>query len=228
MAEVGKAISAATDVDDGWNYIFDGSSTKGWRAYNGKTLPPQWVIEENTLTFDSEKKLEEEFEGGQDIVYAAEEYEEFDLSLEWKMPEGGNSGIFYHLQDGYDAPWQISPEYQLLDDEGWEKFNNAKLEPWQKAGADYGMYAPNESAKVLHPAGEWNTSRIRYTNEKVEHFLNGKLLLSFVPNSEEWKQKKANGKWKDFPSYGTIKKGYIGLQDHDSPLWFRNIKIKKL
>lgn len=228
MTEVGKAFSAVTVDDDGWKYIFDGTSTEGWRAYNGETLPPQWVIEDKALTFDTEKKLEEEFEGGQDIVYAAAEYEEFDLSLEWKLPEGGNSGIFYHLQDGYDAPWHISPEYQLLDDEGWEKLNNAKLKPWQKAGADYGMYTPDESVKVLHPAGEWNTSRIRYTNEKVEHYLNGKLMLSFVPNSAEWKKNKADGKWKDFPSYGTIKKGYIGLQDHDSPLWFRNIKIKKL
>lgn len=225
----GDAISKAGEgLVSGWTYIFDGTSTEGWRAYNGKTLPPQWVIKDKALTFDTEIKLEEDFKGGRDIIYAGEEYEEFDLSLEWKLPEGGNSGIFYHLQDGYEAPWHISPEYQLLDDEGWEKLNNAKLEPWQKAGADYGMYVPNEKVKVLHPAGEWNTSRIKYTNAKVEHYLNGELMLSFVPNSEEWKMKKAEGKWKDFADYGTIKKGYIGLQDHDSPLWFRNIKIKKL
>jgi|GEM_PF-120362 len=211
-----------------WTHIFDGSSTDGWRAYNGKTLPRQWVIKEDALTFDTDRKLEEDYEGGRDIIYAGKEYEEFDLYLEWKLPEGGNSGIFYHLQDGFDAPWQISPEYQLLDDNGWEKLNNATLEPWQKAGADYAMHVANENTKTLHPAGEWNSSRIIYTKERVEHYLNGKQLLSFDPSSEDWKQRKVEGKWKDFPDYGTIKKGYIGLQDHDSPLWFRNIKIREL
>ncbi|MFT6321825.1 MAG: hypothetical protein ACJAT4_002755, partial [Granulosicoccus sp.] len=82
--------------------------------------------------------------------------------------------------------------------------------------------------KIVKPAGEWNTSKILFTPELAEHWLNGKKVLSFVPWSEDWEARKAKSKWKDFPKYGTFKKGYICLQDHDSPLWFKNIKIKKL
>lgn len=211
-----------------WIPLFNGTSTEGWRAYNGKELPPQWVIEDGVLSFDTDKKLETDFEGGKDIIYAAEEFNNFDLYLEWKIPEGGNSGVMYHIKEGEYSPYEVAPEYQLLDDLKWEEINNTKLEEWQKTGADYAMYTPNSSMKVVKPAGEWNTTRIKFTTERVEHWLNGKMILSFVPWSEDWKQRKTNGKWKDFSNYGKYRSGYIGLQDHDSPLWFRNIKIKKL
>lgn len=216
-----------TEEDD-WIHLFDGTSMEGWRAYNGESLPPQWVIEDGVLTFDTEKKLESEHSGGKDIIYAAEKFDNFELYLEWKIPEGGNSGVFYHVQEGYGGPYEASPEYQLLDDLKWEEINNATLEEWQKTGADYAMHTPDNSVKIVKPAGEWNTTRIKFTPEVAEHWLNGKKLLSFVPWDADWEAKKMAGKWKDFPDYGKFKTGYIGLQDHDSPLWFRNIKIKKL
>jgi hypothetical protein len=211
-----------------WIHLFDGTSTEGWRAYNGDDLPSQWVIEEGTLTFDTEQKPESEKEGGQDIIYAAEEFDNFELYLEWKIPEGGNSGVFYHLKEGNHEPHEVAPEYQLIDDLKWEEINNAILEDWQKTAADYAMYTPDVNEKIVKPAGEWNTTRIIFTPKLVEHWLNGKKVLSFVPWSKDWKARKTKGKWKDYPSYGTFKTGYIGLQDHDSPLWFKNIKIKKL
>ena len=211
-----------------WIYLFDGTSIDGWRAYNGDKLPSQWVIEDGALTFDTEKRLEEDRKGGKDIIYASEEFDNFELYLEWKIPEGGNSGIFYHLKEGFSGPAEISPEYQLLDDLKWEEINDSKLEEWQKTGADYAMHLPDPSQKIVKPAGEWNTSKIIFTEQNVEHWLNGKKLLSFVPWTEDWEERKAAGKWKDYPKYGTFKKGYIGLQDHDSPLWFKNIKIRKL
>ena len=211
-----------------WIMLFDGETTDGWRAYNGETIPDKWAAIDGNLTFDTELKLEEEWSGGGDIIYHKEQFEYFELYLEWKLPKGGNSGVFYHVQEGYNAPYEISPEYQILDDEGWEEINNAKLESWQKSGADYAMHEPNIDNKSLNPAGEWNSSRIIYTKEKAEHWLNGKLLLSFVPYSEEWYLKRNSGKWDDFPDYGKFKNGYIALQDHDTPIWFRNIKIKKL
>ncbi len=216
-----------TTTDD-WIYLFDGTSTEGWRAYNGEELPPQWVIKNGALTFDTEARLESDKQGGKDIIYAKEEFDNFELYLEWKLPEGGNSGIFYHLKEGYGGPADIAPEYQLLDDLKWEEINNAVLEDWQKTAADYAMYTPDKNEKIVNPAGEWNTSRIIFTPELAEHWLNGKKVLSFVPWSEDWKERKNKGKWKDFPNYGTSKTGFIGLQDHDSPLWFKNIKIKKL
>ena len=214
--------------DSDWIYLFDGETTDGWRAYNGETIPDKWAAIDGNLTFDTELKLEEEWSGGGDIIYHKEQFEYFELYLEWKLPKGGNSGIFYHVQEGYNAPYEISPEYQILDDDGWEEINNAKLESWQKSGADYAMHEPNIDNKSLNPAGEWNSSRIIYTKEKAEHWLNGKLLLSFVPYSEDWYSKRNSGKWDDFPDYGKFKNGYIALQDHDTPIWFRNIKIKKL
>jgi len=211
-----------------WIDLFDGKSTDGWRAYNGKEIPQKWAAVDGELTFDTDLKLEDEWKGGGDIIYYKEEFEFFELYLEWKLPKGGNSGIFYNVQEGFQAPYAISPEYQLLDDIGWEEINNAKLEEWQKAGANYAMHEADLSKKQLNPAGEWNSSKILYTAKKVQHWLNGELLLEFEPYSKEWFLKRDSGKWDDYPDYGKFRKGYIALQDHDSPIWFRNIKIRKL
>ena len=221
-------IGCNTNNNQDWIYLFDGKSTDGWRAYNGETIPEKWAVIDGNLTFNTELKLEEDWKGGGDIIYYKEQFESFELYLEWKLPKGGNSGVFYNVQEGYEAPYAVSPEYQLLDDNGWEELNNATLESWQKAGADYAMYEPDLSKKKLNPAGQWNNSRIVYTPEKAQHFLNGELLLEFVPFSDDWYERRNSGKWDNFPDYGKYKKGYIALQDHDTPIWFKNIKIKKL
>ena len=210
-----------------WTYLFDGKTTNGWKAYNGEKIPKKWAAIDGNLTFDTQLKKEDNWKGGGDIIYYLEEFDNFELYLEWKLPVGGNSGIFYHLKEGYPVPYAVSPEYQLIDDFGWGKLNKAELEEWQKAGADYAMYSPDEKIKKLKPAGEWNSTKIKYTAEKVEHWLNNELILSFVPYSTDWFERK-NNKWANYPDYGKFKKGYIGLQDHDSPIWFREIKIKKL
>ena len=221
-------IGCNTNNNQEWIYLFDGKSTDGWRAYNGETIPEKWAVIDGNLTFNTELKLEEDWKGGGDIIYYKEQFESFELYLEWKLPKGGNSGVFYNVQEGYEAPYAVSPEYQLLDDNGWEELNNATLESWQKAGADYAMYEPDLSKKKLNPAGQWNNSRIVYTPEKAQYYLNGELLLEFVPFSEDWYERRNSGKWDNFPDYGKYKKGYIALQDHDTPIWFKNIKIKKL
>ena len=221
-------VGCNTNNNQDWIYLFDGKSTDGWRAYNGETIPEKWAVIDGNLTFNTELKLEEDWKGGGDIIYYKEQFESFELYLEWKLPKGGNSGVFYNVQEGYEAPYAVSPEYQLLDDNGWEELNNATLESWQKAGADYAMYEPDLSKKKLNPAGRWNNSRIVYTPEKAQYFLNGELLLEFVPFSEDWYERRNSGKWDNFPDYGKYKKGYIALQDHDTPIWFKNIKIKKL
>lgn len=231
----------ADDTSSDWIVLFDGSSTDGWRAYNGESLPPQWVIEDGALSFDASKKKKGE-QGGKDIIYAAAEFENFELYLEWKIPKGGNSGIFYHVKEGYGGPPDVSPEYQLIDDENYAAMhdltayntglgyteNPQDLQPLQQTACDYAMTPADPAQKVLHPAGEWNSTQIVFTPERAEHWLNGKKVLSFVPWSEDWYSKKDHGKWKAAKDYGKFRTGYIGLQDHDSALWFRNIKIRRL
>lgn len=226
-----------------WIQLFDGVTTKGWRAYNGDAMPPGWIVKDGVLTFDTELGLEQDYKGGKDIIYGDEEFENFELRVEWKIPEGGNSGIFYHLKENIPnaGPPNISPEYQLIDDENYAKIhslteyntslgyeNPSELHPLQSTAADYAMYPADPEVKQLNPTGEWNSSRIIFTPEKVEHWLNGKKVLEFVPWSEEWTAKKNAGKWAKEEHYAKYKTGYIGFQDHSSPIWFRNIKLRKL
>ena len=102
-----------------WVYLFDGTSLDGWRGYNMDSLPPGWTIKDSVLTFDTELGLEQDYTGGKDIIYGAEEFDNFELYLEWKIPKGANSGIFYHVKEGYDGPPEVSPEYQIIDDENY-------------------------------------------------------------------------------------------------------------
>ena len=217
-------------VSNEWITLFDGSSLNGWRAYNGDRMPPGWKIINSVLSFTTDQILEEDYDykGSRDIIYGLEEFDNFELYIEWNIPEGGNSGIFYHLKEGYDGPPVVSPEYQLIDDEKYAEIHDYDLQDWQMTAADYAMYVPDPSQKVLYPAGQWNSSRIVFTPENVEHWLNGKKVLSFVPWSEDWYKRINSGKWNDAPDYGKYRTGYIGLQDHGSNLSFKNIKIKKL
>ena len=212
-----KQEESTSSKSEDWIYLFDGVSTDGWRAYNGDSLPPGWIAKDSVLTFDTELGMEQDYTGGQDIIYAKEEI------------EGA-------------GPPDISPEYQLLDDANYASIhdltsynksmgvteNLQDLQDWQKTASDYAMHPADASEKILHPVGEWNTTRIIFTPEKVEHWLNGIKVVSFVPWNEDWQAKKNAGKWKDAALYGSFKTGYIGFQDHSSPIWFRNIKIKKL
>ncbi len=201
-----------------WTPLFNGKNLEGWQEYKEGDLS-SWKVEDGVLM-----SLGKGADVGGDII-TTEKYCDFELKWEWKISEGGNAGLFYHVLKGekYDAPYETGPEYQLLDDKGWP----TELEDWQLAGADYGMYPPNEK-KELKPVGEWNTSRIVFEDGHVEHWLNGEKILEFEAWSEEWKQRVEDGKWSDFPDYGQAKCGYIGLQDHGHKAWFRNIKIKEL
>jgi hypothetical protein len=213
-----------------WINLFDGTSLDGWRAYNGDQMPPGWKIIDSVLTFKTEQILEQDYDykGNRDIMYGEEEFENFELYLEWKIPKGGNSGIYYHIKEGYGGFADMAPEYQLLDDENYAEIHDYELKDWQLTAADYAMHVPDTTQKVLYPPGQWNSSRIIFTPNNVEHWLNDKKVLSFIPWTEQWYEKRNSGKWDNFPDYGKYKKGYIGLQDHGSNLWFRNIKIKKL
>lgn len=151
-----------------------------------------------------------------------DQFENYELSVDWKISSRGNSGIVYMVTEEFNASHLSGPEYQLIDDVGYPQ----KLEDWQKTGANYAMNPAPEAAPK--PIGEWNNTRIIVNKGHVEHWLNGKKIVNYELWTDKWKQEKATGKWKDAPGYGLSKKGHIALQDHGSEAWFRNVKIKEL
>lgn len=201
----------------GWMLLFDGTSLDQWKCYNADSIPSNWVVEDGCIKATGK--------GGDATGYIVtrEDFQNFHLSLEFKLTPGANSGIFYGVTEGkYPVPYATGPEYQLIDNEGFPE----KLEEWQKLGADYAMHvAQNVEAK---PIGEWNKAEIIVNGTHVEHWLNGKKIVEFERWTPEWEQLKKEGKWKDYPDYGIAKSGKIGLQDHGSVVYFRNIKILKL
>lgn len=211
-----------------WITLFDGTSTDGWVGYKTDKFPNKWAIIDGLLTIDTTSNADGSPKVGGNLIYTKEEFDNFELYLEWKLPAGGNSGVFYHVKKGYNGPHEVGPEYQLLDDLGYEAIHNYKPSISQLTGSDYDMHPADNTVKVLNPIGEWNSTTIKFTPQLVEHYLNGVKVVSFIPWSDDWKVRKQNSKWKDLPDYGKFKSGYIGLQDHASPLWFRNIKIRKL
>jgi hypothetical protein len=208
------------EVNQGWKLLFDGQTLDGWKGYNSDKMFSCWSVSDGELICQGE--------GGSvtagDIITVSD-FDNFELSLEWNISHAGNSGIFYHVQEGqkYKAAYETAPEYQLIDDAGWPD----KLEEWQKTGADYAM-TPAIKDKKLMPTGEWNTSRILYNKGHVEYWLNGMKVVEFQAYSPEWEMLRASGKWKDYPDYAISKTGHIGLQNHGSGVKFRNIKVRKI
>ena len=197
--------------------LFDGKSLNGWHAFNKPGEINNWTVEDGAMVCLGAAKGD----SGGDIVTDAE-YENFELSWEWKIEKGGNSGLMYHVIEDpkYKAPYETGPEYQMYDDK-------PESSPLQRTGADYAMYPANDK-KQAKPAGEWNTSRIIFDNGQVEHWLNGEKIVSFQAWNDDWYARKKEGKWNNYPDYGLAKKGKIALQDHGKKTWFRNITIKEL
>jgi hypothetical protein len=196
----------------GWQLLFDGQSLSGWRGYHEVAVPDGWRVVDGTLHFA---------DGGGDLVSEAS-YSDFELTLEWKISEGGNSGIFYLAALGSDRIYMSAPEMQVLDDARHRDGGN----PLTSAGANYGLHPAPRS--VVHPAGEWNQVRIKVEDEHVEHWLNGQRIVDYRIGSEEWQALVAASKFADWPEYGQARTGHIGLQDHGDPVWYRNIKIRRL
>lgn len=193
--------------------LFDGTSLNAWRGYKTEAVPVGWRVVDNTLTKDASVG---------DLI-SKEEFDDFDLELEWKIGEAGNSGIFYRGTEEYDHIYWSAPEYQLLDDiKGTD--NKTRL---TCAGADYAVYP--SPAGHLKPVGEWNSARIVANGNRVEHWLNGFKLLEYELGSPDWTARVKASKFAAWPSYGRARRGHIGLQgDHAGSLAFRNIRVRDL
>jgi hypothetical protein len=215
-------VACARQDAEGWRPLFDGESLSGWHGYNGASLAA-WTVEDGTI-----KSVGTEGNYGSDMradLVTDEEFTDFELRLEWKASEGGNSGIMYGVieDERYDAAWKTGPEYQLVDDVGFPE----PLEEWQKTAANYAMHSA-AADKPLNPVGEWNASRIVVHGDHVEHWLNGVQVLEFRRWTAEWDSLKNAGKWLDAPDYGSAMTGHIVIQDHGSVFWFRNVRIREI
>jgi hypothetical protein len=207
-----------------WTVLFDGSSFDGWHLYNGGEIGEPWKLEDGAMVYypPQERKKGEVY----DIV-TDKDYTNFVLSLEWKISEGGNSGIFYGVfeDEKYRAPYATGPEIQVLDD---ERHPDAKNGTTHQAGALYDMIAPSE--KAVKPAGEWNTVELTINHKTNEGsvILNGKKIVEFPVHGPEWDEMVSNSKFNGWEGFGAYKSGKIGLQDHGDVVAYRNIKIKEL
>lgn len=209
----------------GWVLLFNGKDFSGWRQCNGTTMPKNWVIEDNTMkVFTSEGKKPGEGSNG-DILFGDKKFKNFELSVDWKASKMANSGIFYDVREVSGKPiYYAAPEVQVLDN---VDATDNKL-PSHLAGSLYDMLPADP--KTVHPAGEWNTIVISVNNGKVTHTQNGTKVVEYELWTPEWDKMVAASKFKTFPGFteGISKEGFIGLQDHGYPVWFRNIKIREI
>jgi len=225
-----KAETAQTEGTDltaspseEWISLFDGKTLNGWKRYNAGDIGELWKVEDGMIVCYSEGGGEATAAGGSLIT--TEQFDNFELTVDFKLSTSGNSGILYHVVEKpeYAYAYVTGPEYQLMDDASAPPSMDAA----RKTAATYDMFAPSDD-KNLNPAGEWNTAKIIYNNGHVEHWLNGEKVLEFEEGSEAWQTRYENSKWTEYPGWCQYKKGAIALQDHGNHTWFRNIKIKKL
>lgn len=214
------------EQSQGWNYLFDGKTTAGWRSARGEKFPDHgWRIEDGSLvTLDTGGK---ESAGGGDII-TVDTYGDFELQLEFKLIPGANSGIKYFVdpQLNQGPGSAIGLEYQLLDD-----LRHPDAKAGSRAGSRtlaslYDLIAADN--KDPRPIGQWNHVRIISKGNHVEHWLNGRKVLEYERKTEEFRTLVQESKYKVWPGFGEWEKGHILLQEHGSAVSFKNIKIRPL
>lgn len=212
------------ETKEGWQLLFDGTSTKGWHEYGKQTPGSAWKVQDGTLHLDASNKADGKIVGGGDLV-TDEEFDNFHLKLEWKVDTGGNSGIIFYVHEDtskYEKTYWTGPEMQVLDN---NRHPDAKIIK-HRAGDLYDLISC--SKETVKPALEWNQVEIKSVNGKLDFWLNGENVVSTTLWDDNWKKMLAASKFKEWPDFGTFKKGRICLQDHGDNVWYRDIKIKKL
>ncbi|WP_372750520.1 DUF1080 domain-containing protein [Litorivivens sp.] len=230
-------LSANTLTEDeaaqGWQLLFDGTTFDGWRNYGAAPGDPVngWEIEQGTLKMVRDVS---EFRYALNFInpfqkhplldlMTERQFENFELSIDWKISAGGNSGIFYLLpHDNHDLPWRLGLEMQVLDNDGHA---DGKTHT-HRAGDLYDLVASNEDAS--RPVGEWNTARIRVVGSHIQHWLNGVKVVDIHRCGETWDELVAQSKFAKRAGYGQAERGHILLQDHGDYVWYRNIKLRPL
>lgn len=202
-----------------WRSLFDGKTSNGWRGASLDNFPEEgWKIQDGVLSV-------EPTQGKRVDLVTTEAFSNFELSIDFKLIEGGNSGIKYFVDPALPHS-SLGLEYQLLDDDKHPDAKNGR-DGNRKTASLYDLIpAPND--KVIKKVGQWNTAKIISKGNHVEHWLNGKKVLAFERNSDEYKRLIALSKYKDLPNFGISEKGRILLQNHGDQVFFRNIRIREL
>ena len=204
---------------DGFKPLFDGKTLNGWRGYKKPDpVGTRWKVEDGLVTIPSTK--EGDTKGQRDLITDAT-YDQFDIKWDWKISQGGNSGLKYFVLE--DQPSAIGHEYQMIDD---ERHPDAKIGPHRQTAAFYDVFAA--ANRPLKPAGEWNSSEVIVKGNHVEHWLNDKRVLQYELDSPETRAAVAKSKFKDLARFGKPQKGHILIQDHGDQVWFRNVRLKPL
>jgi Domain of Unknown Function (DUF1080) len=213
MAQSG-AVNTLTPEEKaaGWKLLFDGKSLAGWRGFKTTTPPAGWKAIDGLLVRES---------GGGDLM-TVDQYGDFELRLDWRISEGGNSGIMFRVTPEGEEPWHSGPEMQVLDNARHKDGAN----PLTSAGSNYALYAPVRD--VTKPVGEWNAVRLIAKGNHVEHWLNDVKVVEYELFSPDWEKRVQASKFGEIPPYGRAKRGHIAIQDHGDRVWYRNIKIKPL
>jgi hypothetical protein len=218
------AVEKVALVENDWEVLFDGSSLDQWKEFKTDGVSDAWKIEGDALVYTPPTEGEEST--NHDLV-TRQEYTNFVLSLDWKISEAGNSGVFWGVSEDekFGTGYQTGPEIQILDN---EKHPDAKAGTTHQAGALYDMVSPAKD--VTNPVGEWNTMVI--TVDHNAHIgsviLNGTVMVTFPVANEQWDAMVAKSKFAGWDGFGKYTTGKIGLQDHHNVVAFRNIKIKQL
>jgi hypothetical protein len=221
LAEPQNTLTPAESAE-GWELLFDGRTTDGWRGYAHTNFPAHgWVVEDGTLK--NVGKNGRQGSGGGDLV-STRKFEDFDFKFDWRISPGGNSGVKYFVREGKTGKSGVGFEYQILDDDANPDGANG---PNRQAGALYYLIAPNK-AKHLAPVGEWNHSEIIVRGNHAEHWLNGARIVSFEIKSPEMAAAIAKSKFKNVAGFGEKMPTVLLLQDHGDTVWFRNLKVRAL
>ncbi|MDG2201818.1 MAG: DUF1080 domain-containing protein [Phycisphaerales bacterium] len=200
------------DGAPGWTMLFDGTSLEHFRGFKKQIMPGGWEIVDGNLTLTG---------SGGDII-TRQQYDNFEFELQWRVEEGGNSGIFFNVTEDKDYVWQTGPEMQILDDDRHQDGKN----PLTSAGSNYGLHAPMQD--VVRPAGQWNTARILVCENDVTYWLNDVEVVSYTLHSSRWDRLVSGSKFNAMPDYGRRAHGHIALQDHGDVVSYRNIRIRDL